>query len=201
MIDKIISTIWPDTSPTFSYLISSIQKLDYILPPPPFLGGGGGMLCNQKSLINVSKHRALTFVPNNVLRNLKNTTLTKKTCKPQTSTLTYSHIILNRSITSTWHFTNSQFSAKQINFILPRNEHYIHTASRLHFTQCVLSRRVMCGYKERPNCYSGVWMEFFLVVVSFWAFNPLNAELNPICHLLALLVAHHILHISRIRVK
>jgi len=32
-------------------------------------------------------------------------------------------------------------------------------------------------------------------------FNPSNAELNPICHLLALLGAHHILHISRIRVK
>jgi hypothetical protein len=31
--------------------------------------------------------------------------------------------------------------------------------------------------------------------------NPLNAELNPICHLLALLGAHHILHVSRIRVK
>jgi len=31
--------------------------------------------------------------------------------------------------------------------------------------------------------------------------NPLNAKLNPICHLLALLGAHHILHISRIRVK
>jgi len=31
--------------------------------------------------------------------------------------------------------------------------------------------------------------------------NPLNAELNPICHLLALLGAHHILHISRIRVN
>ena len=29
--------------------------------------------------------------------------------------------------------------------------------------------------------------------------NPLNAELNPICHLLALLV--HFLHVSRIRVK
>jgi hypothetical protein len=28
--------------------------------------------------------------------------------------------------------------------------------------------------------------------------NPLNAELNPICHLLALLGAHHILHVSRI---
>ena len=31
--------------------------------------------------------------------------------------------------------------------------------------------------------------------------NPLNAELNPICHLLAVLEAHHILHVSRIRVK
>jgi len=32
-------------------------------------------------------------------------------------------------------------------------------------------------------------------------FNPLNAELNPICCLLALLGAHHFLHVSRIRVK
>jgi len=32
-------------------------------------------------------------------------------------------------------------------------------------------------------------------------FNPFNAKLNPICHLLALLGAHHILHVSRIRVK
>ena len=31
--------------------------------------------------------------------------------------------------------------------------------------------------------------------------NPLNADLNPICHLLALLGAHHIFHVSRIRVK
>ena len=30
--------------------------------------------------------------------------------------------------------------------------------------------------------------------------NPLNAELNPICYLLALL-AYHFLHVSRIRVK
>ena len=32
-------------------------------------------------------------------------------------------------------------------------------------------------------------------------FNPLNAEVNPICPLLALFGAHHILHVSRIRVK
>jgi hypothetical protein len=29
----------------------------------------------------------------------------------------------------------------------------------------------------------------------------LNAELIPICHLLALLGAHHILHVSRVRVN
>jgi len=33
------------------------------------------------------------------------------------------------------------------------------------------------------------------------AFKGLNAELNTICHLLALLGAHLILHVSRIRVK
>ena len=32
-------------------------------------------------------------------------------------------------------------------------------------------------------------------------FNPLNAELNPICDFLALLGAHHILHVFKIRVK
>jgi len=32
-------------------------------------------------------------------------------------------------------------------------------------------------------------------------FNTLNAKLNLICHLLALLEAHHILHVSRIRVN
>jgi hypothetical protein len=32
-------------------------------------------------------------------------------------------------------------------------------------------------------------------------FNTLNARLNLICHLLALLGAHHFLHVSRIRVN
>jgi hypothetical protein len=31
--------------------------------------------------------------------------------------------------------------------------------------------------------------------------NPLKAELNPICHLRALLRAHHIFHINRLRIK
>jgi hypothetical protein len=35
----------------------------------------------------------------------------------------------------------------------------------------------------------------------WWVFNPLNAELNPICHMLALLEAHPILHVSTVKVK
>ena len=37
------------------------------------------------------------------------------------------------------------------------------------------------------------------LVISHWI-NPLKPELNSICYLLALL-AHHFLHVSRIRVK
>jgi len=38
-------------------------------------------------------------------------------------------------------------------------------------------------------------------VIQLCNVNPLNPELNPICYLLALLGAHHFLHVSRIRVK
>jgi hypothetical protein len=34
-----------------------------------------------------------------------------------------------------------------------------------------------------------------------WFINPSNAELNPICHLLTLLEAQHILHVSGVRVN
>ena len=40
----------------------------------------------------------------------------------------------------------------------------------------------------------------YLFIYLFIYINPLNPELNPICYLLALL-AHHFLHVSRIRVK
>jgi len=41
----------------------------------------------------------------------------------------------------------------------------------------------------------------FVVMKIHAVINPLNPELNPICYLLALLGAHHFLHVSRIRVK
>ena len=40
-----------------------------------------------------------------------------------------------------------------------------------------------------------------IIIIIISGFNPLKAKLNPICHLMALLGAHHILHVSRIRVK
>ena len=51
---------------------------------------------------------------------------------------------------------------------------------------------------EYTHCF--VWMAE-QGNISVHVFNPLNAELNPICHFLALLGAHHILHVSRIRVN
>jgi hypothetical protein len=49
---------------------------------------------------------------------------------------------------------------------------------------------------QRPeNCHNYLGMNTEKYI------NPLNAELNPICHLLVLLGAHPILHISRIRVN
>ena len=40
-----------------------------------------------------------------------------------------------------------------------------------------------------------------MIILIITMINPLNAKLNPICHLLALLGSHHILHVSRIRVN
>jgi hypothetical protein len=48
---------------------------------------------------------------------------------------------------------------------------------------------------QRGAFYSGVKAYNHLPI------NPLNAKLNPICHLLASLGAHHFLHVSRIRVN
>jgi len=44
-------------------------------------------------------------------------------------------------------------------------------------------------------------LSYVQLIAAFSAINPLDAKLNPICHLLALLGAHHILHVSRVRVN
>jgi len=54
-----------------------------------------------------------------------------------------------------------------------------------------LSAEVLAYQITRSN-----FVPVFLIAV-----NPLNAKLNPICHLLALLGALHFLHINRVRVN
>jgi hypothetical protein len=50
------------------------------------------------------------------------------------------------------------------------------------------------GYCSNPVVVKDI--SYFIVV-----FNPLNAELNPICPPLAILGAHHIFHVIGLRVK
>jgi len=51
--------------------------------------------------------------------------------------------------------------------------------------------------KYRINAVSGKTLfPVVLCPLSLVTVNPLNAELNPICHLLALLGVHHIFHVS-----
>jgi len=60
---------------------------------------------------------------------------------------------------------------------------------------------MMAPKLRAETCRHLKWNKIPTILVVFWFINPSNAELSPICHLLALLAAHHILHVSRIRVK
>jgi len=46
-------------------------------------------------------------------------------------------------------------------------------------------------------CYDMIWYD----TIWYDIFNPLNTELNPICHLLALLEYHPILRASSVKVN
>jgi hypothetical protein len=90
----------------------------------------------------------------------------------------------------------------------------------IFFIEVFHALRITCRYRQ-VGSYKGsseVLLVFahraFMLIVRIWPwgnptnfkvfilhFNPLNAEFNTICHLLALLGAHHILYVSRIRVK
>ena len=67
------------------------------------------------------------------------------------------------------------------------------------------------GHTVQEECHyswTAFWLYTQLLLGGVWGgrggdepVNPLNPELNPICYLLALLGAHHFLHVNRIRVK
>jgi hypothetical protein len=60
--------------------------------------------------------------------------------------------------------------------------------------RCIWPRRA----RAQTFYYPVIWYNNKIINLYF---NLLNAELNPTCHLLALLGAHPILHVSRIRVN
>ena len=62
---------------------------------------------------------------------------------------------------------------------------------KLYLSELMLNINNIHSYWKHAQCQNKLWLPF----------NSSNAELNPICYLLPLLGAHHILHISRIRVK
>ena len=78
-------------------------------------------------------------------------------------------------------------------------------------TTNLLSIKVATYFDSRSHHQVNYWTMFELHQVkvhifgipwNIWIhFKPLNPELSPICYLLALLGAHHFLHVSRIRVK
>jgi len=92
----------------------------------------------------------------------------------------------------TWYRTVRQVGYLQGLFPDPwSTEHKFHLASPLSISPSEL------------NSHRSFWVRLLQSVLYcvLNIINPLNPELNPICCLLALLGAHHFLHVTRIRVK
>ena len=90
------------------------------------------------------------------------------------------------------------------------------------YVRSIKSYCFVCNYATVPGqleivihqyngrCVLVVYYYYFIIIINrnlnqnfldFSMLNPLSPELNPSCYLLALLGAHHFLHVSRIRVR
>ena len=78
-------------------------------------------------------------------------------------------------------------SLYRLSYSGPRKPHRDRIRMAVHTTSVVTGERKLSSVEPKPQHNLSV--------------NPLNPELNPICYLLALLGAHHFLHVSRIGVK
>ena len=74
------------------------------------------------------------------------------------------------------------------------------SSSWLFFAAYISRRQALWSAKTSRKSHRRLALSGCLVFIVMQEINPLNPELNPICYLLALL-AHHFLHVSRIRVK
>ena len=60
-------------------------------------------------------------------------------------------------------------------------------------------KRIRCHHFGEHNNMYIIYNRFYNTTSKY--INPLNPDLNSICYLLALLGAHHFLHVRRMRVK
>jgi hypothetical protein len=82
----------------------------------------------------------------------------------------------------------------------PGGSTYLHTNNTQNNTNNNRTTQITNNVEECGPC--PVFASFTQVEMCITdVIKPLKAKLNPICHLLALLGAHHIFHVCRIRVK
>ena len=97
-------------------------------------------------------------------------------------------------------------------YILPKTPPHYKTHTNTLNVSCTISygernRPCLRGFKpvfiNSLGCETVSWLYVFGTKPHYIGncINPLKPKLNPICYLLALLGAHHFLHVSRIRVK
>jgi len=86
-------------------------------------------------------------------------------------------------------FTSEHKSSKWSLSLRRPYQNPVSTSPIIH--TCYMPRQSHYSWFYHPN---NIWWAVQII-------NPLNPELNPIWYLLALLGAHHFLHVSRIRVK
>ena len=79
------------------------------------------------------------------------------------------------------------------------NEHDEVSESLRNISQFIYSTSKLCKNVTSQGRFVVCCLETTIVIAL--GINTSNAELNPICHLLALLGAHHILQVSGVRIK
>ena len=99
---------------------------------------------------------------------------------------------------STVYASPSNYLSIPFNIILPSTSRIIQTNG---FKMCVTPPQVWMRLRLIQTCTpNGHLYRVTYIRCRIDTINPLKPELNPICYLLALLGAHHFLHVSRIRV-
>jgi hypothetical protein len=119
---------------------------------------------------------------------------------PLTSSLLEPNILLSALFSNTIQNTlRPQCERPSFTPIQKNRQHYCSVYLNLKFLDSKLEDKRF--FTEWQQAFPDFNLFFISPWIQFWCVNPLNAQLNPICHLIALLEAHPILHVSRIRVK